>query len=152
MFCPNWLLYNISSILLGVTAGYYFFLSLCLSGLAHFSAVSSVAEHGPVLFFTGSDVTLNITTHMVKYTPQDTLHGNHEVSLSRGFVKYNIIQRGQGCQIEGTLYLSAAAQRTCCLLIYSQIIQQMCVIVLINSQLDIFLFLSLAFLFIYCSE
>lgn len=80
-----------------------FFVS-CHSDLAHFLAIHSVSGHVLVLFFTGNDVTVNIAAHIVKYTPKGTLHGNHKVSLSRGFVKCNIIQRGQGHQKEGTLF------------------------------------------------
>lgn len=80
------------------------FFSLCHSDLAHFLAIHCVSGHALVLFFTGSDVTMNIAAHIVKYTPKGTLHGNHKVSLSRGFVKCNIIQRRQGHQKKGRLF------------------------------------------------
>lgn len=78
------------------------FLSSCHSDLAHFSSIHSDGGHVPVLFFKGSDVT--ITAHTVKYTPQGTLHGNHKVALSRGYVKCNITQRGHGHQKKGQLF------------------------------------------------
>lgn len=75
-----------------------FLVSLRHSDLAHFSAIHSGNGRVMVLLFTGSDVTVNIPAHIVKYTPKGMLHGNHEVSLSSGFVKCNIIQRGAGTQ------------------------------------------------------
>lgn len=104
MFCPIQLLYFVFvfSILQGVTADQFFLVSLRHSDLEPFSAINSDTGHVMVLLFTGSDVTINITAHIVKYTPKGMLHGNHKVSLSRGFVKCNIIQRRQGHQKEGT--------------------------------------------------
>lgn len=102
----------------GACPVHFIFLLSCVSQLDHFSifvslwlgrfssAIHCVSGRTLVLFFTGNDVTFNITTHFAKYTPKGTLHGNHKVSLSRGFVKCNI-QRGQGCHKEGDISVAA---------------------------------------------
>lgn len=48
-----------------------------------------------VLVFTGNDVAIIISTSKARYTPKGRLHGNDKVSLSKGFVKCDIIQRGK---------------------------------------------------------
>lgn len=48
-----------------------------------------------MLAFTGNDVAIIIPTSKARYTPKGRLHGNDKVSLSKGFVKCNIIQRGK---------------------------------------------------------
>lgn len=47
-------------------------------------------------------MTMNIAAHVAEYTPKGIMHGKHKVSLSGGFVKYNIIQREQVHQKEET--------------------------------------------------
>lgn len=76
---------------LRVICGYFYLISLHHCDLAHFSAIHGDGRHVLVLLFTGSDVTINMTAHIVKYTPKGALHGNRKVSLSGGFVKCNII-------------------------------------------------------------
>lgn len=57
------------------------------------------------LFFTGNDVSVNVTTHITKHTPMGLLHSNHKVTPSGGFVKCTINQRGQGHLQSGWLFV-----------------------------------------------
>lgn len=89
----------------------FFFLPLCHSDLAYILAIRSVSNHVLVLFSQEVMSWGRFNTHIAKYTPKGMLHGNHKVSLSRGFVRCNIIQRGvegqgqgQGCQLRGQLF------------------------------------------------
>jgi len=68
------------------------------------------------MFFLGSDAIVNITAHVTKYTPKGTLHSNHQVSLSKGFEKCNITQRGLGLPLRDVICHRAAGIICCCVL------------------------------------
>lgn len=81
---------------------WFVLLSVCHTDLAH-SALApsthavSVDEYCVVVVVvldTGSDVTMEITAHIAKHALEGVLHGNHSMSLSRGFVKRSIIVPG----------------------------------------------------------
>lgn len=130
----------------------FVFLFVCMSQLVNFSvfvslwlgtfssAIHSISGHILVLFFTGSDVTINITAHIAKYTPKGRLHGNHKVSLSRGFVKCNIIQRGQGCHKRRDISVAQCCWKN---LLFSTLCPQMSLIqITTESTSACYIFLS----------
>lgn len=53
-----------------------------------------------VVLDTGSDVTMEITAHSAKYALKGMLHGNHSMSLSRGFVKSSFRGGGEAFDLE----------------------------------------------------
>lgn len=77
-------------------------LPVCHTDLAHSALAPSVHAVSAdeycvvvvVVVDTGSDVTMEITAHIAKYALKGMLHGNHSMSLSRGFVKCNVIIPG----------------------------------------------------------